>query len=117
MGKKFGCVELNGVVIYNTTPHTIRFFSKDGEVWLEIPRASEPLYVPEINRFCGALEGVPIFSRMFGGDYLPSPQNNVYFIVRADVATVFHHRNDFLIPYGAEESDGVINCIGLAFME
>jgi hypothetical protein len=117
MNKRFGCVELNGVVIYNTTPHTIRFFSK-GEVWLEIPRADEPLQVPEIDKFCGVLEGIPLFSKLFGGDYLPSPQSDTYFIVRADVAMVFP-RKDFLVPYGVEEeeSEGVINCMGIAFME
>jgi hypothetical protein len=113
--EKFGCVELNGVVIYNTTPHVIRFFCK-GEVWLEIPRADKPLQVPEINQFCGTLEGIPLFSKLFGGDYLPSPRDGVYFIVSADVAMVFP-RKDFLVPYGVEESEGVINCIGLAFME
>jgi hypothetical protein len=116
MEERFGCVKLNGTTIYNTTPNAIRFFMKNEEVWLEIPRANEPLLMPEINQFRGTLEGIPIFSKLFAGDYLPSPQDNVYFIVSADVATVFH-RSDFLIPYGVEESNDVINCIGLAFME
>ena len=116
MERKFGCAELNGVKVYNTTQHTIQFFSSNGEVWLEIHRASEPLQMPEIDKFCGTLEGIPLFSKLFAGDYLPSPRDDVYFVVSNDVATIFR-RKDFLVPYGVEESEGVINCIGLAFID
>jgi hypothetical protein len=119
MEKKFGVVEVNGVTIYNTTPHPIRIISsKTGEVLLEIPKATEPLRIQEVADFCGQVGGIPLFRKSFSGMNLPPVQEDTFYLVALPVAQMFR-RKDFIVPHDyVRDSEGnVIGCRAFAFID
>ena len=118
MNRRFGFVEVGGVKIFNTTPHPIRVIdSKTSLVLLEIPRATEPLRIPEICDFCGQVGGIPLFRKSFSGLDLPPVEEDTFFIVALPVAQMFR-RDDLLVPHDlVRDDDGnVIGCRGFAFI-
>jgi hypothetical protein len=120
MEKKFGVVEVNGITIYNTTPHPIRIIGKDGQVELEIPKATEPLRLCEDNNFWGQVGGIPLFRKSFFFTELPPPKPDTYYIVPLPVAQLVRRDDDdFIVPHDyVRDSEGnIIGCRAFAFVD
>jgi len=119
MKERFGCVEVGGVKIYNTTPHAVKIISSKTEgVLLEIPRASEPLRIQESADFCGQVGGIPLFRKSFSGLDLPPVEGDTFYLVALPVAQMFRRR-DFIVPHDyVRDSEGnVIGCKGFAYID
>jgi len=117
---RFGCVEVGGVKIFNTTPHTVKVLGKDGEVLLEVPRATEPLRLQEINDFTGQVGGIPLFRKSFVGIDLPPAEEDVFYIVSLPVAQLVRRgSHDFIVPHElVRDSEGnVVGCKAFAFVD
>jgi hypothetical protein len=115
MEDRFGKVEVNGVVIYNTTPHAVKVVSKQGETLLEIPKAAVPLRIQEENVLVRTFGDVPLFEKSFLGVDLPPREFEVFYIVSLPVAQAVR-RSDFIVPHDLvrDEAGNVIGCRGFA---
>jgi hypothetical protein len=115
MEDRFGCVEVNGVVIYNTTPHVVRIVDEKGNVVLEIPRAAMPLRIQEESTFIRRFGDIPLVEKTFLGVDLPPRMFEVFYIVSLPVAQAVR-RSDFIVPhdYVRDETGNVIGCRGFA---
>ena len=115
--EKFGKVVINGVVLYNTTPHPVNLHP-DGGGEITIPAAIEPLRLREHREKIGELApGLPINKVEYSpeGIELTSPSGGVYFIVSAVVAARLP-REDFLIVDETvrDEEGKIIGCRAFA---
>jgi len=118
MEERFGSTEINGVKIYNTTPHLIRVLDENGQVILEIPKAPQPLRLPEIVDFCCKIGNIPLFRKFLSRLGLPPRVPNVYYVVALPIAQTIK-RSDFIVPHDyVRDSEGnVIGCRAFAFID
>lgn len=121
MKEKFGCVEVDGIKIYNTTPHAINIMLQ-GET-LEIPAAKQPLRLREEAKFVGMAGNIPLYRKEFvlNGDLpLEDEKDEILYIVPAIVAQMFgRRRRDLVVPHEfvRDANGNIIGCQGLAFVE
>lgn len=102
--------------LVNLTPHSITFFTEDGEVILELPACPNPPRVSTVRETCGQVKGIPV-NRVTLGQIqgLPDPQPGVGYIVSRVIAeTVL--RPDLYIPDMTVRDDQgrIIGCQALA---
>jgi len=117
MEEKFGKVVVNGVVLYNTTPHPIDLITPIGST-IKIPAAKEPLRLAEARgRVEDIAPGISINQVRYSlkGADIPIPQSGVYYIVSAVVASRIS-REDFLIVDETvrDEEGKIIGCRAFA---
>ena len=115
--EKFGKVIINGVVLYNTTPHPINLITPIGSE-IRIPGAQKPLRLKEEREVIGDIApGIMINKVKYSpeGVELPAPSEGVYYIVSAVVAARLP-REDFLITDEAvrDEEGRIIGCRAFA---
>jgi hypothetical protein len=115
MENRFGKVEVNGVVIYNTTPHAVKVFDEQGNVLLEIPKAAVPLRIQEENVLMRKFGEIPLVEKTFLGVDLPPRMFEVFYVVSLPVAQSIR-RSDFIVPhdYVRDEAGNIVGCRGFA---
>jgi len=120
MKERFGCVEVDGIKIYNTTPHAIKVLDESGEVILEILKATEPLRLREENDYWWKICGISVFRKSFSVTELPPFMPNTYYVVALPVAQIIKRDEyDFIVPHDlVRDSEGnVIGCRAFAFVD
>jgi len=115
MEDRFGKVEVNGVVLYNTTPHAVKIVDEWGGTLLEIPGAPQPLRIQEESTFIRRFGDIPLVEKTFLGVDLPPREFEVFYIVSLPVAQAVR-RGDFIVPhdYVRDEAGNIVGCRGFA---
>ena len=115
--KKFGKIVVNGVVLYNTTPHPVNLRPSIGAEII-IPAATEPLRLREDREKIGELApGLPINKVGYSpeGVELPAPSEGVYFIVSAVVAARLPRKDFLIVDETVRDEEGhIIGCRAFA---
>lgn len=99
------------VVIVNLTPHPVNVIDGSGFPSEGVARVSEK------ETQVGMLNGIPLFSKIFGEVVgLPEPTNDTMYIVSAIVRAACPDRKDLLVPTGLvrDEKGNIIGCRGFA---
>lgn len=110
-------LKLNGVVIYNLTPHAVNLLREDLTPLYTIKSEEESARCSQTTIQSGYIGDIPITSTSFGEvEGLPEEKEGIYYIVSRLVMQACSNRKDLLVPNELQrDGEGrIIGCLSLA---